>query len=178
MNEIFRGTTVLCIRKSENVVMGADGQVTMGSLVMKKNAKKIRTLLDGRVLAGFAGATADAFALFERFEKKLNEHAGNILRASVELAKEWRIDKYLQRLEAMLLVADKTKTLVISGTGDVIEPEDDVIAIGSGGAYAQAAAKALLLHTNMSIKDIALEAMKISASLCIYTNEHIILEEL
>jgi len=178
MKEIFKGTTVLCIRKGEKVVMTADGQVTMGSLVMKRNARKIRPLLDGRVLAGFAGATADAFALFERFEKKLNEHAGNLLRASVELAKEWRTDKYLQRLEAMLLVADKMKTLVISGTGDVIEPEDDVIAIGSGGAYAQAAAKALLLHTDMSIREIAIEAMKIAASLCIYTNEHIIVEEL
>ncbi len=178
MKEILRGTTVLCIRKGEKVVMSADGQVTLGSLVMKKNARKIRPLLEGRVLAGFAGATADAFALFERFEKKLNEYAGNLLRASVELAKEWRTDKYLQRLEAMLLVADKMKTLVISGTGDVIEPEDEVIAIGSGGAYAQAAAKALLLHTNMPIKEIALEAMKIAASLCIYTNEHIILEEL
>jgi ATP-dependent HslUV protease subunit HslV len=178
MKEIFKGTTVLCIRKGEKVVMTADGQVTMGNLVMKKNARKIRTLLDGKVLAGFAGATADAFALFERFEKKLNEHAGNLLRASVELAKEWRTDKYLQRLEAMLLVADRMKTLVISGTGDVIEPEDEVIAIGSGGAYAQAAAKALLLHTDMSIKDIAMEAMKIAASLCIYTNENIVLEEL
>jgi len=178
MKEVFKGTTVLCIRKDEKVVMTADGQVTMGPLVMKKNARKIRVLLDGRVLAGFAGATADAFALFERFEKKLNEYAGNLLRASVELAKEWRTDKYLQRLEAMLLVADKMKTLVISGTGDVIEPEDDVIAIGSGGAYAQAAAKALLLHTNLSIKDIAIEAMKIAASLCIYTNENIVLEEL
>jgi ATP-dependent HslUV protease subunit HslV len=178
MKEVLKGTTVLCIRKGEKVVMTADGQVTMGNLVMKKNARKIRPLLDGRVLAGFAGATADAFALFERFEKKLNEYAGNLLRASVELAKEWRTDKYLQRLEAMLLVADRMKTLVISGTGDVIEPEDDVIAIGSGGAYAQAAAKALLLHTNMSIRDIAVEAMKIAASLCIYTNEHIIVEEL
>jgi ATP-dependent HslUV protease subunit HslV len=178
MKEIFKGTTVLCIRKGEKVVMTADGQVTMGNLVMKKNARKIRTLLDGKVLAGFAGATADAFALFERFEKKLNEHAGNLLRASVELAKEWRTDKYLQRLEAMLLVADRMKTLVISGTGDVIEPEDEVIAIGSGGAYAQAAAKALLLHTDMSIKDIAMESMKIAASLCIYTNENIVLEEL
>jgi ATP-dependent HslUV protease subunit HslV len=178
MKEVFKGTTVLCIRKGEKVVMTADGQVTMGNLVMKKNARKIRTLLDGKVLAGFAGATADAFALFERFEKKLNEHAGNLLRASVELAKEWRTDKYLQRLEAMLLVADRMKTLVISGTGDVIEPEDEVIAIGSGGAYAQAAAKALLLHTDMSIKDIAMEAMKIAASLCIYTNENIVLEEL
>lgn len=174
----LRGTTVLCIRRGEKVVMTADGQVTMGSLVMKQNARKIRSLLEGKVLAGFAGATADAFTLFERFEKKLNEHAGNLLRASVELAKDWRTDKFLQRLEAMLLVADRSKTLVISGTGDVIEPEDEVIAIGSGGPYAQAAAKALLLHTTMSIKEIAIEAMKIAASLCIYTNDRIIIEEL
>lgn len=174
----LKGTTVLCIRKGERVVMTADGQVTLGQLVMKQNARKIRSLYDGKILAGFAGTTADAMTLFERFEGKLKEYGGNLLRASVALAKDWRTDRLLQRLEAMLIVADKKQTLLISGTGDVIDPEDDVIAIGSGGPYALAAAKALLTHTSMDIRDIAIEAMKIAASLCIYTNDKIIVEEL
>lgn len=174
----MKATTVLCVRKGDKVVMAADGQVTLGQLVMKKNAKKIRSLYEGRILAGFAGATADALTLFERFEGKLKEYGGNLLRAAVALAKDWRTDKLLQRLEAMLIVANKRQTLLISGTGDVIDPEDDVIAIGSGGPYALAAAKALLVHTDMDIKQIASEAMKIASSLCIYTNDKIIMEEL
>ncbi|WP_456325210.1 ATP-dependent protease subunit HslV [Desulfonauticus submarinus] len=174
-----RGTTILAVRAKDEVAMGGDGQVTMGqAIVLKHKAKKVRRLYQGKVLAGFAGATADAFTLFEKFEGKLEEFNGNILRASVELAKEWRMDKYLRRLEAMLIVADKEHILVLSGTGDVIEPDDGVVAIGSGGAYALAAARALLRNTDLKASEIVKDSLNIAAEICVYTNQNIVLEVL
>jgi len=175
---MFHGTTVLCVRKNGKVAIGGDGQVTLGQTVLKHNAKKIRRMYNNNVLAGFAGATADAFTLFEKFEGKLETYRGNITRAAVELAKDWRTDKILRRLEALLIVADKEHSFIISGNGDVIEPEDGIAAIGSGGPYAQAAAKALLYHTQLEPKQIVEEAMKITSKICIYTNESISIEEL
>lgn len=173
----IHGTTILVVRGEEGTAMAGDGQVTLGqSVAMKHTAKKVRTIHKGRVMVGFAGATADAFTLFERFEKKLESHSGNLTRAAVELAKDWRTDKYLRKLEAMILAADAETILLITGTGDVIEPDDGVAAIGSGGTYALAAARALKRHTSMSAKDIALAAMKIAAELCVFTNENITLE--
>jgi ATP-dependent HslUV protease subunit HslV len=158
--------------------MAGDGQVSMGETVVKHGAKKIRRLYSGKILAGFAGATADAFTLFERFEMKLEQYGGNLMRSAVELTKEWRTDKYLRRLEALLLVADGTTMLVISGGGDVLEPDDEVIAIGSGGGYAQAAARALIHHTSLSAQEIAEESLKIAAGICVYTNDRITVEVL
>lgn len=175
---MFEGTTILCVRKGADVVMAGDGQVTLGSTVFKRSAVKVRRLNEYGVLAGFAGSTADAFTLFERFEGKLKAHNGSLVRAAVELAKEWRTDKALRHLEAMLLVANAEKTLLISGTGDVIEPDEGVMAIGSGGSYALAAARALIRHTGLSAREIASEAMTIAADICIYTNHEIHLEEL
>ncbi len=174
----IHGTTILAVRRDNAVAVAGDGQVTMNTIVLKHKARKIRRLYHEKIIAGFSGATADAFTLFEKFEKKLEQYNGNITRAAVELAKDWRMDKVLRRLEALLIIADKDQSFIISGTGDVIEPDDMVIAIGSGGPYAQAAAKALLDHTTLSARDIALEAMKIAANLCIYTNEQIVVEEL
>jgi ATP-dependent HslUV protease subunit HslV len=158
--------------------MAGDGQVTLGETVIKHKARKVRRLYNDKVLAGFAGSTADAFTLFERFERKLEQYNGNLLRAAVELAKDWRTDKILRRLEALLLVADKERSLIISGTGDVVEPDDGIVGIGSGGPYAEAAARALIKHSQLSAREIAQEALKIAASLCIYTNEEIVVEEL
>ncbi|MBI4844363.1 MAG: ATP-dependent protease subunit HslV [Nitrospirae bacterium] len=175
---MFRGTTILCVRKGAKVAMGGDGQVTFGQTVLKHNAKKLRKMYNDKVVAGFAGATADAFTLFEKFEAKLESYKGNIKRAAVELAKDWRTDKILRRLEALLIVADKESSFIISGNGDVIEPEDGIAAIGSGGPYALAAAKALLGNTNLNPKEIVEEAMKITGDICIYTNQTITVEEL
>jgi len=175
---MFKGTTILCIRKNNKVAIAGDGQVTFGQTVLKHNAKKIRRMYNDSVLAGFSGATADALTLFEKFETKLEAYRGNITRAAVELAKDWRTDKILRRLEALLIVADKEHTFIISGNGDVLEPEDGVAAIGSGGPYAQAAAKALMTHTNLEAREIIAEAMKITSKICIYTNEQISIEEL
>jgi ATP-dependent HslUV protease subunit HslV len=175
---MVRSTTVLAVRKDGQVALAGDGQVSMGETVVKQGARKIRRLYNGKILAGFAGATADAFTLFERFEMKLDQYGGNLMRSAVELTKEWRTDKYLRRLEALLLVADATTTLVISGGGDVLEPDDEVMAIGSGGGYAQAAARALIHHTSLSAKEIAEEGLKIAAGICVYTNDRIIVEVL
>ena len=174
----IRSTTVMAIKKDGKVAMAGDGQVTLGETVMKGNAKKVRRLYDGKVLAGFAGATADAFTLFEKFEKKLKEYSGDITRSAVELAKEWRMDKMLKNLQAVLLVADKNVILFISGNGDVIEPEEDVIAIGSGGNYAYASALALMQNTSLTAKEIAEKSLNIAGKICIYTNDNIIVEEL
>ena len=176
--EKIEATTVLCVRKGERVVMAADGQVTFGNTVLKTKAKKVRKIYHDRVLVGFAGASADAITLMMRLEGKLEEYGGNLARAVVELAKDWRMDKALRRLEAFMIVADKDKSFLVSGTGDVIEPDDGVIAIGSGGAYALAAARALLKFTSLDIKDIVVESMRIASSICIYTNENLIVEEL
>lgn len=175
---MFRGTTIVCIRKEGQVALAGDGQVTLGNTVMKHTACKIRRMYENRVLAGFAGSTADAFTLFEKFDAKLQEFRGNLPRAAVALAKDWRTDRMLRRLEALLIVADKDTTLVISGSGDVIEPDDGVAAIGSGGAFAQAAARALLRHSGLSSREIAEEAMKIAAEICIYTNTQVSVEAL
>ncbi|MDQ7834395.1 MAG: ATP-dependent protease subunit HslV [Humidesulfovibrio sp.] len=173
----IHGTTILAVRGKDGTAMAGDGQVTLGqSVAMKHTARKVRTIYKDRVMVGFAGATADAFTLFERFEKKLESHSGNLTRAAVELAKDWRTDKYLRRLEAMILAADAETILLITGTGDVIEPDDGLAAIGSGGTYALAAARALSRHTAMPSKDIALAAMKIAAELCVFTNENIHIE--
>lgn len=174
----FHGTTILCIRKNGKVAIAGDGQITLGHTVLKHNAKKIRRMYNDNVIAGFSGATADALTLFEKFETKLETHRGNITRAAVELAKDWRTDKILRRLEALLIVADKNHSFIISGNGDVLEPEDGIAAIGAGGPYAQAAAKALIEHTSLEPKKIAEEAMKITSKICIYTNELITIEEL
>lgn len=174
----IRSTTILSVRRSGRVAMGCDGQVTVGTTVMKHNAKKLRRLHHDQVLAGFAGATADAFTLFEKFEAKLEEYRGNLTRAAVELAKDWRTDRVLRRLEALLAVAGKDQSFIISGTGDVVEPEDGILAIGSGGAYALAAARALLQHSELDATTIVAEAMKIAGGIDIYTNQHIIVEEL
>ncbi|MBP1735966.1 MAG: ATP-dependent protease peptidase subunit [Deltaproteobacteria bacterium] len=174
----MEATTVLCVRHKGKVAIAGDGQVTIGSTVMKHTAKKVRKLYQDRCLAGFAGATADAFTLFERFEKKLEQYNGNIMRASVELAKDWRTDRMLRRLEALLIVADAEHTLILSGTGDVVEPDDGVAAIGSGGTFALAAAKALIKHADLSPTDIVIESMRIASEICIYTNDRIVMEEL
>ena len=174
----IRSTTVIAVRKDGKVAMAGDGQVTMGETVMKNNARKVRRLMDGKVLCGFAGATADAFTLFDRFEAKLKEYSGDLLRAAVELAKDWRLDRTLRRLEALLLVADISKTLLISGTGDVIEPAENALAIGSGGNYAFAAALAYLEGSGFSAAEIAEKSLKIAGNICIYTNMQITLEEL
>jgi ATP-dependent HslUV protease subunit HslV len=173
----FRGTTVLAVKKDNVVAMAGDGQVTLGNTVMKGTARKVRTIFDGKVLVGFAGATADAFTLFERFEGKVKVHKGDITRAAVELAKDWRTDKILRRLEAMLLVANYSKLLLISGTGDVVEPDEGAIAIGSGGSYAYAAALAYLESTEYSAREIAERSLKIASKICIYTNEQLVVEE-
>jgi len=173
----FHGTTIVCVRRDARVALGGDGQVTLGNQVMKSNARKVRRLHDGKVLAGFAGGTADAFTLFDYFEAKLQKH-GNLTRAAIELAKDWRTDRMLRRLEALLIVADKTQSLLISGTGDVIEPEHELLAIGSGGAYAQAAARALLDETKLDARAIVAKALNIAADICIYTNREITIEEL
>ena len=178
MTPAIHGTTVLLVRKGTSGVVAADGQVTLGQTVLKSNARKLRRLADGRVIAGFAGATADAFTLFERLEAKLEKHPGQLTRACVELAKDWRTDRYLRRLEAMMAVADKQAALVLSGTGDVLEPEDGLIGIGSGGAYALAAARALIDRDDMDANAIALKAMAIAAGICIYTNTNVTLEAL
>jgi ATP-dependent HslUV protease subunit HslV len=173
-----KATTIICIRHKGKIAMAGDGQVSLGQTVLKKKASKIRTLYKGNVLAGFSGATSDAFALFARFETKLEEYHGNLSRAAIELAKDWRLDKALRRLEALLIVADKDYSFLLSGTGDVVEPDDGILAIGSGGAYALAAARALIKKTDMTAKDIALEAMKIAADICVYTNDQITVKEL
>ena len=174
----FRGTTILSVRRNGRVAIGGDGQVTMGNTVMKANARKVRRLFKDQIIAGFAGGTADAFTLFERFEGKLEKHQGNLTRAAVELAKDWRTDRALRRLEALLAVADKNASLVISGNGDVIEPENGLIAIGSGGPYAQAAARALLEATELDAREITERALGIAADICIYTNRNLTIEEL
>jgi ATP-dependent HslUV protease subunit HslV len=175
---MFHATTVLCVRKNKSVAIGGDGQVTLGSTVLKQNAKKIRKMYGDKVIAGFAGATADAFTLFEKFEGKLESYRGNITRAAVELAKDWRTDKILRRLEALLIVADRDHTFIISGNGDVLEPEDGIAAIGSGGPYAQAAALALSENTDLGASEIIAKAMMIASGICIYTNDNISIEEL
>jgi ATP-dependent HslUV protease subunit HslV len=174
----IHGTTVLCVRRDNKVVMAGDGQVTMGQNVMKQTARKTRRMFNDKVLAGFAGSTADALSLFERFEGKLQEHHGNLAKSAVELAKEWRKDRALRHLEALLIVADAKGTFVLSGDGDVIEPDDGLCAIGSGGPYALAAARALTKHSKMGAKEIALEAMRIASEICIYTNDNFTIEEL
>jgi ATP-dependent HslUV protease subunit HslV len=175
----LKGTTILVVRKDGKTAMAGDGQVTLGqSIIMKHKARKVRRLYKEKVLAGFAGSTADAFTLFERFEKKLDEHQGNLLRAAVELAKDWRTDKYLRRLEAMLLVADANNTLLLSGTGDVIEPDDGAAAIGSGGAFALSAARALLKHSDLDAESVTREAMLIAGDICVFTNNNLTVEVL
>lgn len=176
--EQFRGTTILSVRRGNQVVIGGDGQVTLGNTVMKGNARKVRRLYKDKVIAGFAGGTADAFTLFERFEIKLELHQGHLIRSAVELAKDWRTDRMLRRLEAVLAVADSKSSLIITGNGDVIEPEESLIAIGSGGPFAQAAAKALMDNTELSAKDIVQKALTIAGDICIYTNNHLTIEEL
>ena len=174
----FRGTTILSVRRKDSVVIGGDGQVSLGDTVMKGNASKVRRLYHDKVIAGFAGGTADAFTLFERFEAKLEKHQGHLLRSAVELAKDWRTDKMLRNLEAMLCVADKNFSLIISGNGDVIEPEDNIMAIGSGGAYAKAAAMALMDNTELDAREIVVKGLNIAADICIYTNHTQTIEEL
>ncbi|HOT61672.1 MAG TPA: ATP-dependent protease subunit HslV [Treponemataceae bacterium] len=174
----IRSTTVIAVRRDGKVAMAGDGQVTMGETVMKPNARKVRKIYDGKILTGFAGATADAFTLFEKFEMKVKEYSGDLTRAAVELAKDWRTDKALRNLQALLLVADAEKTLLISGTGDVIEPADDALAIGSGGNYALSAALAYLGSTELSALEIAQKSLEIASRICIYTNDHIYVEEL
>ncbi|ANX03341.1 ATP-dependent protease subunit HslV [Immundisolibacter cernigliae] len=176
--EAFHGTTILSVRRNGRVVLGGDGQVTLGNMVMKRGARKVRRLHHGRVLAGFAGATADAFTLFELFDAKLEKHSGQLARAAVELAKDWRTDRLLRRLEAMLAVADAESSLIISGNGDVLEPEDGLMAIGSGGAFAQSAARALLDHSQLDARQIVEAALGIAADICIYTNREFTFEEL
>jgi ATP-dependent HslUV protease subunit HslV len=175
---VFVSTTVIAVRRGDRVAMAGDGQVSLNNTIVKGQARKIRVLCEGKVLAGFAGASADAFTLLDRFEGKLKEHRNSLSRAAVELAKDWRTDRYLRRLEAMLIVVDRETTLLVSGTGDVIEPDEGVIAIGSGGSYALAAARALLKHTDMTAKQIATEALRIASEICIYTNDAIAVEEL
>jgi len=176
--QTFHGTTILSVRRDNVVSLGGDGQVTLGNVVVKSTARKVRRIYNDRVLAGFAGATADAFTLFERFEAKLEKHQGHLARSAVELAKDWRADRILRRLEAMLAVADRTASLIITGTGDVLEPELGIVAIGSGGPYAQAAARALLQHTSLSPADIVKESLTIAGELCIYTNQNLVIETL
>ena len=175
--EQYRGTTILSIRRKGKVVVGGDGQVSMGNIIMKGNARKVRRLYNEKVIAGFAGGTADAFTLFERFEGKLEKHQGNLVRAAVEMAKDWRTDKVLRRLEALLVVADSKASLILTGNGDVIEPEESLMAIGSGGPYAQAAAKALMQNTDFSARDIVEKGLAIAADICVFTNQHFTIEE-
>ena len=174
----FHGTTILGVRRGDKVAMGGDGQVTLGNMVVKSSARKVRRLYQDRILAGFAGATADAFTLFERFEAKLDKHQGNLMRSAVELAKDWRTDRMLRRLEAMLAIADRTTSLIITGNGDVLEPEHGLLAIGSGGGYAQAAALALLQETQLEPAEIVKRSLAIAGDLCIYTNQNHIIETL
>ncbi len=174
----FRGTTILSVRRNGKVVIGGDGQVTMGNTVMKGNAKKVRLIYKDSVLAGFAGGTADAFTLFERFESKLEKHQGHLVRSAVEMAKDWRSDRILRKLDALLAVADKNASLIITGNGDVVEPEDNLIAIGSGGPFAQSAAKALLLNTELDARQIVEKSLSIAADICIYTNHQLRIEEI
>jgi len=176
--EQYRGTTILSVRRNGKVVIGGDGQVTLGNTVMKGNARKVRRLYHGKVIAGFAGGTADAFTLFERFEAKLELHQGHLVRAAVELAKDWRTDKILRKLEALLAVADEKDSLIITGNGDVVQPEDDLIAIGSGGSFAQSAARALLDNTELEAKDIVEKSLTIAGDVCIYTNHNFTIESL
>ena len=176
--EQYRGTTILSVRRNGKVVIGGDGQVSLGNTIMKGNARKVRRLYNDKVIAGFAGGTADAFTLFERFEAKLEQHQGNLTRAAVELAKDWRSDRILRKLEALLAVADSEASLIITGNGDVIQPEDDLIAIGSGGPFAQSAARALLDNTEMGAQEIVEQGLKIAGDICIYTNHNRTLEEL
>jgi ATP-dependent HslUV protease subunit HslV len=176
--EQYRGTTILCVRRDRKVVMGGDGQVSMGNTIMKGNARKVRRLYNDQVIAGFAGGTADAFTLFERFEGQLEKYSGNLTRAAVELAKDWRTDRMLRRLEALLTVANKDTSLIISGNGDVIEPEHDLMAIGSGGSFAQAAARALLENSELPARSIVEKALSIAADICVYTNHNLVIEEL
>ena len=178
MSEVFHGTTILSVRRDGAVALGGDGQVTLGQVVIKASARKVRRLYHERVLAGFAGATADAFTLFERFEAKLEKHQGHLTRAAVELAKDWRSDRVLRRLEAMLAIADRSASLVVTGTGDVLEPEHGIVAIGSGGPYAQAAARALLDNTSLSAREIVERSLMIAGEICIYTNQQIVIEAL
>lgn len=172
-----RSTTVVAVMRGDNVAVAGDGQVSLGETVVKGNARKVRTMYDGRIVVGFAGATADAFTLFERLEARVQEYAGDLMRSAVELAKEWRTDRTLRRLEAMLLAANRERILLISGTGDVIEPEHGVLAIGSGGNYALAAGRALLEHTELSAREVAQTALSIAADICVYTNSHVTIEE-
>lgn len=174
----FHATTILAVRRDGRVALGGDGQVTVGDIVMKSSAQKVRKIRDGKILAGFAGSVADAFTLFEKFEEKLERHPGNLARAAVELAKEWRSDRYLRRLEALLAVADKDQLYLLSGNGDVIQPDDDIVAIGSGGAYALAAARALKEHSDLSAPDIVQRSLQIAGEICIYTNTNITILEL
>ncbi len=176
--ETLHGTTILAVRRGDRVVIGGDGQVSMGPTAVKGNARKVRRLFDGKVIAGFAGGTADAFTLLERFEGKLEKHSGNLTRAAVELAKDWRTDRMLRRLEALLIVADERQMFTLSGNGDVIEPEFDVAAIGSGGSFALAAARALVAHTELSAREVVVQSLKIAADICIYTNDSLTIEEL
>jgi ATP-dependent HslUV protease, peptidase subunit HslV len=176
--EPFHGTTIVSVRRGEQVAIGGDGQVTLGHIVVKASARKVRKLYRDQVLAGFAGATADAFTLFERFESKLEKHQGHLVRAAIELTRDWRTDRVLRRLEAMLAVADRSASLIITGNGDVLEPEQGIVAIGSGGAYAQAAAKALLNHTEMSAEQIVKKSLEIAGEICIYTNQNHTIEVL
>lgn len=176
--QTFHGTTILCAKRDGKMVIGGDGQVTLGHIVMKGNARKVRRLHNGKIISGFAGATADAFTLFERFEGKLQTHNGQLMRAAVEMAKDWRTDRALRKLEAMMLVADADNMLLISGTGDVIEPAHDFIAIGSGGSYAHAAAQALMQNTDLSAREVVERSLNIAADLCIYTNHNLTIEEL
>lgn len=179
MQDQLHGTTILAVKNAQGMAMGGDGQVTMGNAVtLKHSATKVRRMYRDRILAGFAGATADAFTLFERFESKLEEFSGNLLRASVELAKDWRMDKYLRRLEAMLLVADQNTVLLLSGNGDVIEPDEGIVGIGSGGPYAQAAALAMTRHSDFSPRDVVYNSMMIASEMCVYTNNKIVIEDL
>lgn len=174
----IHGTTILCVRRAGHVVLAGDGQVTMSNVVLKANARKVRKIHDNKVMAGFAGSTSDAFTLFERFEEKLKEYRGNLTRAAVEMGKDWRTDRVLRKLEALMIVADIEKTFLLSGTGDVVEPDDDVCGIGSGGQYAMAAARALLKYTDLSAREITEKAMDIASDICIYTNKAITFEEL
>jgi len=175
---MFKGTTILCVRRGTEVAMAGDGQVSLGNTVMKHTARKLRRMYDDQVIAGFAGSTADAFTLFEKFDAKLQEYRGNLQRAAVELAKDWRTDRILRHLEALLIVADRETTLVLSGVGDVIEPEHGIAAIGSGGTFAQAAARALVEHTELPMAEVAEQALKIAAEICVFTNDQIIVETL
>lgn len=175
-NNDWHGTTILSVRKNGKSVIGADGQVSLGNTIIKASARKLRVLANGKILAGFAGATADAFTLFERLEEKLEKHPGQLTRAAVELAKDWRTDKYLRRLEAMMIILDSTTTLIITGNGDVLEPEDNIAAIGSGGNYALSAARALIDIDNLSAEDVVRKSMKIASDICVYTNSNLTME--